>query len=82
MVLMRDDEAWLAQARAGNPDAFIAIVDRYERRIYGFAYHMTGDAAAAAELTRESACRRRRTGGDANGGMLRPGVGGGHRGRV
>jgi len=31
--------------------------------------------------TRESSCRRRRTSGDANGGMLWPGVGGGHRGR-
>ena len=51
---MRDDAAWLARARAGDADAFAAIVDRYERRIYTFAFHMTGDDAAAAELTRET----------------------------
>ena len=53
-MLTQDDAAWLARARAGDADAFAAIVDRYERRIYIFAFHMTGDAAAAAELTRET----------------------------
>jgi RNA polymerase sigma-70 factor, ECF subfamily len=52
--LTQDDAPWLVRARAGDADAFAAIVDRYERRIYTFAYHMTGDAAVAAELTRET----------------------------
>jgi RNA polymerase sigma-70 factor, ECF subfamily len=51
---MQDDATWLARAKVGDADAFAAIVDRYERRIYTFAFHMTGDAAAAAELTRET----------------------------
>ena len=51
---MQDDAAWLARAKVGDADAFAAIVDRYERRIYTFAWHMTGDDAAAAELTRET----------------------------
>ncbi len=53
-LFMQDDAAWLARARVGDADAFAAIVDRYERRIYTFAFHMTGDADAAAELTWET----------------------------
>lgn len=52
--MTQDDATWLARARVGDADAFAAIVDRYERRIYTFAFHMTGDATAAAELTRET----------------------------
>ena len=37
----------------GDPRAFDAIVDRYERRVYGVALRMCGDAEDARDVTQE-----------------------------
>ena len=41
----------------GVQEAFAALYDRYEARIYAFLYRVTGDTRAAADLTRETFLR-------------------------
>jgi RNA polymerase sigma-70 factor (ECF subfamily) len=43
----------VARAAAGDGAAFRAIVDAWRGRVAGFAYRMTGDAAAAEDLAQE-----------------------------
>lgn len=48
-----DDEALVNEARAGSHDAFEVLVQRYERRIYAFTFHMLGNPDDAFDLTQE-----------------------------
>lgn len=41
------------QASGGDLDAFELLVRRFERRVYGFAYHQLGDYAEAQDLAQE-----------------------------
>ena len=52
-----EESAWVARAKAGDSTAFAALYDRYERRIYGVAYRMVGNAADAADLTQDTFLR-------------------------
>ncbi len=49
------DERWLIeQARGGDVDAFNTLVLRYQDRVYGVAYRIMGESAAAADATQEA----------------------------
>lgn len=43
----------LARCLRGDADAWKQLVHRYERRIFGFCYHFTGDPTEAQDLTQE-----------------------------
>ncbi len=45
--------AQLKRVKARDPDALAALFDHYFGRIYGLAFRMTGDKAAAEDVTQE-----------------------------
>jgi RNA polymerase sigma-70 factor (ECF subfamily) len=50
-----DDEAALVRrARAGDPAAFAALVERYQGPIYAFTYRMLGNRDDAADLAQDT----------------------------
>jgi RNA polymerase sigma-70 factor (ECF subfamily) len=48
-----DDQTLLRRLARGDEEAFHILYDRYQRRIYRFAWHVSGDQAAAEEITQE-----------------------------
>lgn len=54
---MDADQALVAAAQAGDPDAVTDLVQRYQTRIYNFALGMTGNAADAEDLAQETFIR-------------------------
>lgn len=48
------DERLLEATASGEEEAFVEIYRRYHARVYRFAYHMTGFAAAAEDVTHTS----------------------------
>jgi RNA polymerase sigma-70 factor (ECF subfamily) len=52
-----DDQSWVERSRQGDPEAFEALVRRYQRMIYSLAYRMTGSAADAEDVTQETFIR-------------------------
>jgi hypothetical protein len=57
------DDALLAALGVGEPDAAAAFVRRFQRRVYGVAYAVTGDAALADNVAQQSFERARRHAG-------------------
>jgi RNA polymerase sigma-70 factor (ECF subfamily) len=52
---VRANDAELVQrVRAGDREAFGALVDRYRDMVYGLGYHLTGDFEAARDLAQEA----------------------------
>jgi len=51
------DEALLAGLAAGDPDAALAFVRRFQRRIFGLALTILGDADAAEDIAQETFVR-------------------------
>jgi RNA polymerase sigma factor (sigma-70 family) len=51
------DDALLAGMAAGDPEAGHAFVARFQRRIYGLAYSIMGDAAASQDVAQEALVR-------------------------
>ena len=49
-----DDEVLVARARAGDYDAFEALVRRHQRRVYAVAYGTVKNAAEAEEVAQET----------------------------
>ena len=52
-----DDAAAVAQARAGDEDAFRILVERHSRGIYRLAYRMTGKPEDAEDVVQETFVR-------------------------
>jgi RNA polymerase sigma-70 factor (ECF subfamily) len=48
-----EDQELLRQLRKGNETAFTTLYERYQRPLYRFALHMSGNAATAEEVTQE-----------------------------
>ncbi|MBS1914237.1 MAG: RNA polymerase sigma factor [Bacteroidetes bacterium] len=48
-----DDAACFRLFLAGDDDAFAALFDRYNQRLYVYCHKFTGDAAKAADITQE-----------------------------
>ena len=48
------DESLLEATAEGEEEAFVEIYRRYRERVYRFAYHMSGSATAAEDVTHGS----------------------------
>ena len=51
------DEALLAGVAVGDKSAAVIFVRRYQRRVFGLAYSMTGDAGVAEDVAQEAMVR-------------------------
>jgi RNA polymerase sigma-70 factor (ECF subfamily) len=51
------DEALLAGMALGEQSAAVSFVRRYQRRVFGLAYSMTGDPAVAEDVSQEAMVR-------------------------
>jgi RNA polymerase sigma-70 factor (ECF subfamily) len=51
------DEGLLAGMAVGEQPAAVAFVRRYQRRVFGLAYSMTGDAGVAEDVAQEAMIR-------------------------
>ncbi|MCY4628014.1 MAG: sigma-70 family RNA polymerase sigma factor, partial [Acidobacteria bacterium] len=57
------DAALMARVQAGDLDAFEPLVQRYERRLFGYFVNLVEDPAAAADLAQETFVRVYRAAG-------------------
>lgn len=48
---MAEDTRWLVERARSEPEAFALLYRRFVRRIYNFAYHRSGSAEVAEEIT-------------------------------
>jgi RNA polymerase sigma factor (sigma-70 family) len=53
LLKLQGDEKLIAMARAGNPGAFEAVVDRYQGRLLGFCRQMLGSTEDAEDVLQE-----------------------------
>jgi RNA polymerase sigma factor (sigma-70 family) len=53
LLKLQGDDHLIAMARAGNPGAFEAIVDRYQGRLLGFCRQMLGSTEDAEDVLQE-----------------------------
>jgi RNA polymerase sigma factor (sigma-70 family) len=53
LLKLQGDERLIAMARAGNPGAFEAIVERYQSRLLGFCRQMLGSTEDAEDILQE-----------------------------
>ena len=51
------DAALMERVRAGDPEAFRPIVERYQRRLYGYFLNLVADPTTAADLAQETFVR-------------------------
>ena len=49
----RADEELLAHSREGDEESFLTLYRRHQGAIYRFAYHMTGSASSAEDITQD-----------------------------
>ena len=52
--MQEDDQALVKRSQEGELDAFNRLVERYQGRVFGLAYSMLGNRAAAEDATQES----------------------------
>jgi RNA polymerase sigma-70 factor (ECF subfamily) len=53
-VERREDAALVEQARAGDPDAFGRLYDRWFDRVHDLAFRITNDTAAASDVAQDA----------------------------
>jgi len=51
------EQAWIRQARAGDTQAFAALVQKYQSAIYNLTYRLLGDSEEAKDLAQEAFLR-------------------------
>ncbi|RME79580.1 MAG: sigma-70 family RNA polymerase sigma factor [Chloroflexi bacterium] len=51
------EQQWAAEARQGDRDAFMQLVQAYQRPVYNLCYRMLGDAAEAEDAAQETFLR-------------------------
>jgi len=51
------DEAVIQRCLQGDSESFSVLVDRYRDQLYGYAYHVVGDAEEARDLAQETFVR-------------------------
>ncbi len=49
-----DEKAWIERSLRGDPEAFEALVGKYQRMIHSLTYRMTGSLADAEDLAQET----------------------------
>lgn len=54
MGQLEDEQDWIRQSRDGNPEAFAALVARYQHMVYSLTFRMTGSLADAEDLAQET----------------------------
>lgn len=52
-----EEQELIARCQAGSRDAFDELITRYQRRIYTFAYRLTGNAEDAADIAADTFVR-------------------------
>lgn len=52
-----DDAALIAACQAGSKEAFDRLITKYQRRVYTFAYRLTGNAEDAADVAADTFVR-------------------------
>lgn len=60
MRVTDDEKGWLEKSRQGDPEAFEALVQKYQRMIHSLTYRMTGAPADAEDLAQETFIRAHR----------------------
>lgn len=48
-----EERDWVRRSQSGDPEAFEALVQRYQRMIHALAFRMTGSSADAEDLAQE-----------------------------
>lgn len=48
-----EEQAWISQAAAGDPQAFAHLVEQYEKTVYHQALRLVGNREDAADVTQE-----------------------------
>ena len=57
MAAENDEREWIRQSRAGEAEAFAALVRQHQRMIHSLTYRMTGSPAEAEDLAQETFLR-------------------------
>ena len=52
-----DDEVLIAASGRGATEAFDELIRKYEKRVYNFAYRLTGNSSDAADVAQEAFIR-------------------------
>jgi RNA polymerase sigma-70 factor, ECF subfamily len=61
MGVLEDEAEWIDRCRAGDPEAFEPLVERYQRMVHSLTYRMTGSMAEADDLAQETFLRAYRS---------------------
>ncbi|MEK6220910.1 MAG: sigma-70 family RNA polymerase sigma factor [Chloroflexota bacterium] len=56
-VINEEERDWLIKAQQGNDEAFVYIVDSYQRPVYNLCYRMLGNAGDAEDAAQETFIR-------------------------
>ena len=51
------EQQWIAEAKAGNKDAFAKLVEKYQKPVYSVCYRMLGTPTAAEDAAQEAFIR-------------------------
>jgi len=54
MVDLDDEKAWIQKSQEGDPEAFEALIRRYQRMIHSLTFRMTGSLADSEDLSQET----------------------------